>query len=139
MRKILTLLIGVFLSTIATAQATREDIQEAYQRATMASLFSIKAEICKWDHGDIAWKDLYIHSVAIAISSSDAGKRLNQQQTTAIAEKVTSTESIKYQTSLVEAAVSKGVCEDEKSPTNKDLWRQTVGLVKAIIQKPVEK
>lgn len=132
MKRYFFLLFSMTLAFNALAQATREDIQQAIQRATMASMFAVKAQMCNWDHGGADWKDLRLHSVAFALANSDVGKRLNQQQTIAIASRVTEPAALDLQRSMVEKAVSSGTCRDETVPTNEKLWLETVTLVKML-------
>jgi hypothetical protein len=132
MKRYIVLLFSVLLASNALAQATREEIQEALQRATTASLFAVKGQMCNWDNAGIDWKDLRLYSVAFALTTSDVGKKLNQQQTNAIAARVTEPAALDRQRSVVEKAVANGVCRDETVPTNEKLWLETVKLVKAI-------
>lgn len=132
MKRYFVLLFSITLAFDALAQASREDIQQALQRATMASMFAVKAQKCNWDHGGVDWNILRVHSVGFALASSDAGKRLNQQQTTAIASRVTEPAALDLQRSMVEKAVASGTCRDETVPTNEKLWLETVKLVKML-------
>lgn len=138
MKRYFVLLFSITLASNALAQATREDIRQALQRATMASMFAVKAQTCNWDHGGVDWKDLRIHSVAFALAIGDVGKRLNQQQTIAIASRVTEPAALDLQRSIVEKAVSSGTCQDETVPTNEKLWLDTVNLVKTLQAKSSE-
>ncbi len=135
MKRYFFLLFSITLAFNALAQASREDIQQALQRATMASMFVVKAQSCNWDHGGVDWKDLRIHSVGFALANSDMGKRLNQQQTIAIASRVTEPAALDLQRSMVEKAVASGTCRDETVPTNEKLWLETVKLVKMLQDK----
>jgi hypothetical protein len=132
MKRYFFLLLSMTLAFNALAQATREDIQQALQRATMASMFAVKAQKCNWDHGGVDWNNLRVHSVGFALASSDVGKRLNQQQTTAIASRVTEPAALELQRSMVDKAVASGTCQDETVPTNEKLWLETVKLVKML-------
>lgn len=136
MKRYIVLFFSITLASTALAQATREDIHQALQRAHLASMFAVKAQMCDWDNGGIEWKDLRIHSVAFALANGDIGKRLNQQQTVAIASRVTEPAALDLQRSIVEKAVSNGTCRDETVPTNEKLWLETVNLVKTLQAKP---
>lgn len=125
-------MLSLILSTSVQAQATREDIQQALHAATMASMFAIKAQMCNWENGGMDWNDLRIHSVAFSLATMDAGKKLNLQQTTAISLRVTEPAALAIQRSVVEKAMSKGVCTDKEVPTNEGLWLRTIDFAKSI-------
>lgn len=132
MKRPISIAVAFLLTSQAYAEASRDDIQQAFQHATLASMFSLKARACNWDSGGIDWDELRTYSVALALTSNEVGKQLNTQQTTAIVSRISTPSSLELQQSLVEKSVANGVCKDASISTNEQLWRQTVELAKAL-------
>lgn len=132
MKRFIFIAIAFLLTSQAYAEASRDDIQQAFQHATLASMFSLKAKACNWDSGGMDWDELRTYSVALALAGNEAGKKLNTQQTTAIASRISTPSSLELQQSLVDKSVANGVCKDASISTNEQLWRQTVELAKVL-------